>query len=257
MPSLRRVVAAVASATLLVAFAAPAGAAHPPRPTARDQAVTDGCQRSDLGIGFDTSPEWVYVYRNPTIRMAQGVIRVAHASLADSIQQHLALDFTPNLAPDPPYRYLIAGSASQHTNNYGPQEGESLGRLHFEWESHTLPPFAWPTDGDRATLWGSWIWDCGHWTTSSNNTGPAKIVGEHSELHPLNAIVVNRHAPYLSSRGESQADAYISNQGDFSHAVEKCATTHHPISGASYPQYDSGYHACATSDSNRIQPLKR
>jgi hypothetical protein len=149
---------------------------------------------------------------------------------------------------------LIAGSASRHTNNYGPQEGEALGRLHFEWESATIPLWAWPTDGDRATLWGSWIWDCGHWESTPNNTG-GTITGEHSELHPLNGIAVDRRNPYRSARGENETDVFISNEGDGAHAVERCALSHHPATGTPYPQYDSGFKPCAMKISNRLQPL--
>jgi hypothetical protein len=186
--------------------------------------------------------------------MAQGVVRISHGSLEDSILQHRSYDYNGNLVPDAPFSYLIAGSPTQHTNNYAPAEGESRGRLHFEWESATLPLFAWPTDGDRATLWGSWIWDCGHWESSANNTG-GSIAGEHSELHPLNAIAVNRKASYLSSTGESETDVFISSEGDGAHAVEQCALSHHPVTGGAYPQYDAGYEPCATSVANRIQPL--
>jgi hypothetical protein len=242
---------------MLVALAmAGSAAGHPATPTSRDAALADGCQRSDFGIGFDNSPEWVYVHRSPAIRTATGTIRVSHASLEDSILEHRSYDFNSNLVPDRPFRYLIAGSRSQETNNYAPDEGESRGRLHFEWESATLPLFAWPSDGDRATLWGSWIWDCGHWESTENNTG-GTISGEHSELHPLSAIAVNRRASYLSTRGETETDVFISNQGDAAHAVESCALQHHPISGGSYPQDDSGFEPCAHSAANRIQPLAR
>lgn len=254
MPVLRRASLVIAAAFLIAIAAAASAPAHPAKPTAVDQALKDGCQRSDFGIGFDTSPEWVYVYRDPAIRMAQGIVRISHGSLEDSILQHRSYDYNGNLVPDAPFRYLIAGSPAQQTHNYAPSEGESRGRLHFEWESATLPFFAWPSDGDRATLWGSWIWDCGHWQSTPNNTG-GMTSGEHSELHPLNAIAVNRKAPYLSPRGESETDVFISNEGDGAHAVEQCALSHHALSGAPYPQYDSGYEPCATSVANRIQPL--
>jgi hypothetical protein len=236
------------------ACAVPAQAANPPAPSAADQPARDGCQRSDFGIGFDTSPEWVYVYRSPAIRKATGVVRVAHASLQDSILEHRSFDFNANLVPDPPFRYLIAGSRTLHTSNYALAGGEERGRLHFEWESATLPAFAWPTDGDRATVWGSWIWDCGHWQSGETNT-TGVTTGEHSELHPLSAIAVNRHVPYLSAHGQSETDVFVSNQGDGAHATEQCTLSHHPLTPAGYPQYDAGFKPCATSVANRIQPL--
>ena len=254
MTSARRLALGVAAAVVAVACAAPSWAANPPAPTSIGQPLQDGCQRSDLGIGFDTTPEWVYVDRSSAIRMAEGIVRVAHASLQDSILQHRSFDFNANLVPDAAFRYLIAGTRSRQTNNFSPGGGEEQGRLHFEWESATLPLFAWPTDGDRATLWGSWIWDCGHWTSVENNTGGV-VTGEHSELHPLSAIAINRHAPYLSASGESETDAFVSNEGDGAHAVESCALSHQPLTGAAYPQYDAGFEPCATSVANRLQSL--
>jgi hypothetical protein len=38
---------------------APAFAKHPPAPTSSNQPLTDGCQRSDFGLGFNDSPQWV------------------------------------------------------------------------------------------------------------------------------------------------------------------------------------------------------
>lgn len=254
MARLRRISAIGTAGFVVWGLLAGFAQAHPPKPTSPNAALSDGCQRSDFGIGFDTSPEWAYVYRSPAIRKAQGVVRVIHGSLQDSILQHRSYDFNANLVPDPAYTYLIAGNPATGTNNYAPAEGESRGRLHFEWESATLPFFAWPTDGDRATLWGSWIWDCGHWQSTENNSG-GTTTGEHSELHPLNAIVVNRRVPYLAAHGESETDAFISNEGDNAHAVEQCALTHHPVSGTAYPQYDSGFEPCSRSIPNRIQPL--
>jgi hypothetical protein len=243
-------------AALLAAALCPTASATT-RPTSRDQPLQDGCQRSDLGIGFDTTPEWVYVNRDPSIRMAAGVVRIVHGSLEDSILQHRSYDFNANLVPDKPFQYLIAGDKAAGTNNFAPGGGEEFGRLHFEWESATLPFFAWPADGDRATLWGSWIWDCGHWQSGSENNTGTTITGEHSELHPLNGIAVNRRTPFLSARGESETDVFISSQGDASHAVEQCALTHHPLAGAPYPQYDAGFEPCATSTANQIQPLAK
>ena len=228
-------------------------AKSPAHPTQRDQALRDGCQRSALGIGFDTTPEWVYVYRDPTIREAEGITRVAHASLEDSILQHASYDFNASLVPDSPFRYLVAGGPRTHTNNYSPGGGEEFARLHYEWESGMLPFWAWPTDGDRTKIWGSWIWDCGHWTTVENDQGGA-ITGEHSELHPLNAIAVTRHEPFRSRGVESDTDVFISNDGTGAHAVEQCALSHHPASSTAY---DPGFTTCSENPANRGQPLLR
>ncbi|HEY3192272.1 MAG TPA: hypothetical protein VGJ61_05765 [Solirubrobacterales bacterium] len=246
---------AIAASTVL--FCAPqASAKNPAAPTGPDQPLADGCQRSDFGIGFDTSPEWVYVYRNTAIRQAQGLVRVAHPAKDDSVLEHDAYDANANLVVAKKFRYLLGGSQSAQTGNFAP-DAEEGGRLHFEWESGTLPLFAWPTDGDRATIWGSWIWDCGHWSTGPANIG-GTIVGERTELHPLNGIVVNRAS--LSGPGKKngrETDTFFSNQGTRAHAVEQCALSHNPVPGGPYPQYDSGFGPCAQERSNRIQPLAR
>ena len=167
-------------AVLLIAgWTAGISSAHPPHPTARDQALQDGCQRSNIGTATATAPQWVYVDRSPATLTAQGVVRISHESNADSTLQHRSYDFNANLVPDKQYRYLIAGVPGSQTNNYaGDRNDEEFARLHFEWESLTLPYFAWPTDGDRASLWGSWIWDCGHWQSGSENNSGTTITGE-------------------------------------------------------------------------------
>jgi hypothetical protein len=252
----RRWLVLIAVLAAALAVAVPAHAKNPSHPSGLKQPMKDGCQRSDFGVGLDTSPEWVYVYRSPAIRMASGVVRVPHNAVDDAILQHAWYDFNANLVPDRAFSYLVAGSRSSQTNNFatvpGSNSDEEYSRLHFEWESGTLPFFAWPTDGDRATIWGSWIWDCGHWSTTENNAEGSKTTGEHSELHPLNGIVVNRKAPYKPSRNESETDAFISNDGNGAHAVEQCALTHKPASATSY---DSGFRPCAERAANRTQPL--
>jgi hypothetical protein len=237
-----------------IAWAAPAAASNPPAPTNPNQPLTDGCQRSDFGIGFNSTPEWVYVNRDPTIRMAQGLVRVSHPAKDDSILQHEAYDQNANLVVDKKFRYLLGGTPQAQTSNYAPDTEEG-NRLHFEWESGILPLYAWPNDGDRATVWGSWIWDCGHWSSGPANVG-GTIVGERTELHPLNGIVVTRSSLAGPGRKAGQeTDAYFSNQGTRAHAVEQCALSHGPISGGAFPQYDPGFTSCAAQDANKLQPV--
>jgi hypothetical protein len=133
-------------------------------------------------------------------------------------------------------------------------DAEEHGRLHFEWESGTLPFFAWPTDGDRATVWGSWIWDCGHWSSTENNAAGSTTTGEHTELHPLSAIVVQRRAPFATTRNESQTDVFISNDGNGAHAVQQCALKHKPSDNT---RYDPGFKTCSETKANKKQPLLR
>lgn len=253
----RRLMLRIVTVAVLAVAAFPAAgfAKNPPHPSGLGQPLKDGCQRQDFSIGFGTTPEWVYVYKNPAIRMATGVVRFSHNSLDDAIMQHDWYDFNANLVVGKAFKYLVAGSPSSKTNNFAPDSGEEFGRLHFEWEQGSLPFFAWPTDGDRATIWGSWIWDCGHWSSTENNAPGSNVTGEHSELHPLNAIVINRATPFATRLNESQTDVYISNDGSKAHAVEQCALSHKPTSDNT--KYDPGFLPCTQKDSNKKQPLEK
>ena len=55
-------------AVLLLAVAA---SARTSAPSAPKQSLRDGCQRAPLNLLLLKSPEWVYVYRDPSIRVAE------------------------------------------------------------------------------------------------------------------------------------------------------------------------------------------
>src|SRR2546430_17049832 len=55
-----------AAAALLSASAA--WGANPPQPNSMTQPLVDGCQRNATGLLTFTSPEWVYIYKDPTVR---------------------------------------------------------------------------------------------------------------------------------------------------------------------------------------------
>src|SRR5436305_6084688 len=223
----------------LLARAAVSGVAvaagTPAHPTNRDQALRDGCQRgSFVNIILVNTPEWVYVNKDPRMRVDTGITRLPHPTAVDQPGTHSWYDFNANLVVDKSSSYLVAGSRSAGTNNYGNGEGtsgednEEVGRLHYEWEEHTMPAFVWPSDGDRTKIWGSWIWDCGHWT--EGNT----VTGERTEFLPLNAIVVNRARSYQPRPGERETDAYISTNGTYAHSTEECARRGHAQSDGTY-----------------------
>jgi hypothetical protein len=244
-----RVVPSSLLAALVVASAA--SARNPAPPTSPSQPLTDGCQRASINQLFLKSPEWVYVYRSPAIRVAEGIARVTHAAKDDAPGEHQYYDFTSNLVVDSEYHHLLGGSAARGTSNFARGEkadGDEFRRLHYEWESGTLPFFAWPTEGDRVKLWGSWIWDCGHWTTGG------RVTGERTEFHPLNGIAVTRASPYRTRGNESQTDVFISSDGNLAHAVEECARTRRPTGP---DQYGPDLRTCIQTPANKRQPLSR
>jgi hypothetical protein len=69
-------------------FAATAGARSTAQPTSPNQPLQDGCQRAVVNQLFLKSPEWVYVYRDPSIRTAEGIARVTHAAKDDAPGEH-------------------------------------------------------------------------------------------------------------------------------------------------------------------------
>ena len=78
-----------------------------------------------------------------------------------------------------------------------------------------MPFFAWPENGDRVDLLGSWVWDCDHYEA-----------GEHTELHPVRAIWVERNRGGPSPRspsGESEGDLFISTEKTYAGVQADCA----------------------------------
>ena len=238
-------------AVIALAVLVSSSAARNVRPTNRDQPLRDGCQRPTFAnLTLVNSPEWVYVNRDPSVHFAQGVTRVPHPTPVDQPGTHTWFDFNGNLVPDKPYRYVVAGRKAAGTNNFSGKEGdlEEYGRLHYEWEEGSLPKFAWPSDGDRTSIWGSWIWDCGHWTEGG------RVTGERTEFHPLSAIVVTRSNPWQARAGESETDAFISSDGTYAHANEECALRLHPQPDGTYGK---DFFGCARNPASFRQRLAR
>jgi hypothetical protein len=209
-------------AAVLLALAAvapaPALATTDVRPDSQTQPLADGCQRNPAGLLTFTSPEWVYVYREPEPRVVEGKAVSTHTAGGDLPQGHDWYDLNSNIDVDPAYAYLLA------TGNFA-GNGEETGRLHVEWETGTVPAFAWPTENDRVKLWGSWIWDCGHWGQSfrdpdyflpgsGETPGSTNVPGERTEFHPMRAMVVTRANPYEPTTSETESDVFISSDGN-------------------------------------------
>lgn len=208
--------------------------------TSLEKPLQDGCQRNASGVIFLQTPEWVYVNRDPSLRIAQGVVRVSHVARDDAPGEHASHDYNANLVLGGADRYLLGGDPVARTGNFAPGDPEQHGRLHIEWESGVVPSYVWPSDGDTAKVWGSWIWDCGHWTGPAGN-----VTGERTELHPLTALAVTRRAPYRPRTTQSETDVFISSEGTGARAVEQCALHLRPVSST---RFGPDFRACVQKD---------
>ncbi|HVS29526.1 MAG TPA: hypothetical protein VHE14_08230 [Solirubrobacteraceae bacterium] len=235
----------------------------PPRPDATVQPLHDGCQRNPVGLLTFTSPEWVFVNRDPSPKLAEGIVHTTNPATGDLPETHRSYDFNWNLDVDPQYQYLNGGDPQKKTGNfqYSPPD---YGRLHGEWEEGTLAPFARPTEGDRMKVWGSWVWDCGHWGQKSfrdptyflPGSGETpftdNVPGEGTEFHPPRAVVVTRANSYRARTTETQADAFVSSDGTGAYADETCALANPAPTVIAYPPT---YTACDQMASSLHQPV--
>ena len=248
--------ALLAGLAVLVVLPAAALGANPPQPNSKTQPLADGCQRSPVGLLTFTSPEWVYVYRDPSARVVEGTAHSTHTAGGDLPEGHDWYDLNSNINVDPQYAYLL--STANYTGS-----GEETGRLHVEWETGSVPTFVWPTEADRVKLWGSWAWDCGHWGQgigdpdyllpgSGETPFSTDVPGERTEFHPMQAMVVTRANPYRPHVQETETDAYISNDGTLAHAQEQCAYEHPAPTQASY---GPDYTACLQDPAKQHQTI--
>jgi hypothetical protein len=253
--------AAISACLLLPALSAAAG----PDPVGPpSQSLADGCQRNIPGLLTFTSPEWVYVHSNDAqfqapdnTRVAEGVVHHSHPAEDDLPEGHSSFDENFNVTVDPLYQDLIGGDPSAQTGNYAP--GDEQGALHMEWEQEALPFWATPTENDRVKVWGSWIWDCGHWGVGfpdyfvpSQIPYGGPVTGERTEFHSMKFLVDTRANPSTTPNNETQTDVYGSTDGRRAHAEEQCAHDH---PAATSLLYGPDYTACVLNAANNHQTL--
>jgi hypothetical protein len=219
----RRLLAAAAVAALagVAAFAYAVT-----RPDPHTQALADGCARSREAEFSRQAPGWAYVndaqypasgppppvqWLVGTVNTANDQALAAHPSGGDDPTTHDAFDFNLNVLPDAQYQQLLGGNEEQKSGNFE-GEGEEFGRVHIERESSSFPEFAWADAGDRISVLGSWVWDCGHWDPG----------GERTEIHPYRAVWVVRRSSSRSPYGESEGDLYVSTDATPAGVIAEC-----------------------------------
>jgi hypothetical protein len=253
----RRLGAALIVVTAITAVSLPARGADPDTsaPNGRDQATSDGCQRNAVGLLTFTSPEWVFIRKDQTTHFVEGTVLEDSSHPApgggDLPEGHEWYDFNGDIAITDPALAYQAG-----INN---DTGKTFDSLHTERESGQVPVAAWMTADDRAAVWGSWIWDCGHWGPGLDfskpddeanrdyvmpgqgelpgDTGKDLGNGETAEFHPVKAYAITRTNPYYSPVEQTETDFYVSNYGTTAHAEEVCARNSTPVGPAMGPDY--------------------
>ncbi|HET7482936.1 MAG TPA: hypothetical protein VFK89_08755 [Actinomycetota bacterium] len=198
-------------------------------PNSIDRPPKDGCERDPGGLIAGTSPQWAYVHRSRTPRYLRGKAVEARPTYTDLFRAHDSYDMNIFFRPTRRYRHYL-GTAN--ISKAQTQDKDEQGTMEVEWEQRAYPLWAWPTQGDRVELMGSWIWDCGHWGPQDFNdpnyfapgTQPGETVtGERTEIHSPRMVIVHRKQPSIPHDGAAQADVLISSQGTFARAVQNHA----------------------------------
>jgi hypothetical protein len=224
--------AAVLAAGIVAAASVSALGAGFAGPDPNVQAQADGCARKTNELVTQQVPEWVYVNDKdypasgppPPPQWAAGVLaptdgvsyNAVHPTPVDNPATHDSYDVLQNILVDSVFDPLLAGDPATRTGNFEGDD-EETGRLHTELEQNAFPAFAWPEQGDRVQVLGSWVWDCGHWVPG----------GERTELHPFRALWVDRGVSPRNPYGETEGDLLITTdktpagkQADCAHLVK-------------------------------------
>lgn len=186
-------------------------------------------EKCNGGGGF-IDPQWVTVnpWHGPQdYELLEGRVRASRISRMDNPLNHDSQDFLTHVVPDPPFRRLLALTPKAQND------------VEVEWERAHFPEVFRPTRGDRVSIVGYWIHDCGH--------------GSKTEIHPPVMVATHRSRPVkIPSSAGHGSNVYV--PGVVTHLwlnqyageiTGNCSSTglHQPDSGSKWclPQSE-GYH---------------
>jgi hypothetical protein len=120
-------------------------------------------------VGGSTSPSTAFVEARGQILRAEPAEQAKNktnpfVTWTDVPMNHYSKDINIFVTLDPAYRYLLADGNFQTggTPPFLTGDHNEHALLEIEWERGGIPLFAFPASGDRITVWGAHIWDCGH-----------------------------------------------------------------------------------------------
>ena len=146
----------------------------PTSPQHYDLARNACSSRAGIVIG---NAEWLtttnWTSATPPYALAEGRVYKSQIAGADYPLTHAMNDVNVNLELDPQYRKLLVDDTPEDKGALLP-----FGGLEVEWEFGLIPDAMRPTEGDRMSVLGFHIVDCGH-----------EI---HTEIHPPIATVAHR-----------------------------------------------------------------
>lgn len=116
-----------------------------------------------LPLMYDVEAKWPKVDPDAALTRGEGWVQEVKVSTLDSEWMHETHDLDMPFLPAPGYEWLLLSGANT---------------MPIETESGEVPPSAWPFEGDHLTVYGRWIFDCGH---------EAK-----TELHPVVLLARDR-----------------------------------------------------------------
>jgi hypothetical protein len=126
----------------------------------------------DFGAGAISKQWWAVreVDDANDYRLLEGAVRHSRVSRKDSPLNHDSQDTNYHIEPDPKY------SDVQFEDDDAPIPEP----IEVEWERSSIPERYRPTPGDRASIFGYWVTDCGH---------------GRPEIHPPVGVAVHRPRP--------------------------------------------------------------
>jgi hypothetical protein len=146
----------------------------PPMTATEPRVIRDAAEKCMFGGGV-VDPQWVTVenFDGPSsYELIEGWVIRSRVSPADASWNHHSNDHNMRVHVDPQYRHLIAAPGEWK---------ETPHHLGVEWERNEFPERLFPTPGDRVSVWGYWILDCGH--------------DFYAEIHPPVMTAVHRARP--------------------------------------------------------------